>query len=417
MKNELASIDPGVALALQETDGVLLKCNQDSVEILSEMLEEAKKRKFVKEHHTRSIVQISSGKKTGRWKTYLGNPRKEVLRNTEKELIEYLYNYYMERDCPEPTYADIFEDLMDYKLNMLNRELKTIKTDRGIFNRFESKFAKHKISEITEEMLLEWIREAIADQYPTPNALKRLILQMRNVFDFAVRKRYCAYNPARNIDIGNYAKSCNLNRKSDEDKAFSLEELSALEDDANQHKDNPRALMILLAKETGMRAGEMPALLWEDIDDDYIHIHRQQLLDDTVKGKRTYTEVQYTKNERTCPDDGRLFPITDPIKKVLDRAKLLPGKSEYVFHDQEGDPIRKDSYELYLRRRCRILGMTTTNNHAFRMSLNSRFIDLGLNASQRALLLGHTVRTNELHYSLTDRRRMKELSAILRQSA
>ena len=361
-----------VDVVIRDGVKVLLKDSPDSIDILSDMLKNAKKQKFVEDHHTKAITQIASGSKAGKWKTYVGEPRKEVVRQTRQELLDFLYDYYVTLDKMSPSYAQVFEELMDYKLNMLNRELKTVKTDRGIFKRFQNDVTQKPISEITEEMLIEWVKEAVSKIKPRPDALKRLVLQMTNVFEYAERKRYCTYNPAKYIDIANYYKGCDLSRKADEDKEFSLEELDAIEEDAKEHIDNPRALMILMAKNTGMRAGELPALVWDDISDDYIHIHRQQLLDDTVKGNRNYSEVQYTKNERTRPDDGRFFPITDSIRKILERARMLPGESVYVFHDKEGKAIRKDSYELYLRRRCRTLGMTTTNNHAFRMSLNSR---------------------------------------------
>ena len=47
------------------------------------------------------------------------------------------------------------------------------------------------------------------------------------------------------------------------------------------------------------------------------------------------------------------------------------------------------------------------------MALNSRLIELGLDSSVRATLLGHTVQTNECHYSLTDRRRLNQIKDLL----
>jgi hypothetical protein len=40
------------------------------------------------------------------------------------------------------------------------------------------------------------------------------------------------------------------------------------------------------------------------------------------------------------------------------------------------------------------------------MAFNSRLIELDFSASDRALILGHQVQTNETHYSLTDKRRL-----------
>ena len=80
-----------------------------------------------------------------------------------------------------------------------------------------------------------------------------------------------------------------------------------------------------------------------------------------------------------------------------------------MFHDKEGKAIAKTSYELHLRRSCARLGIETSNNHAFRIAFNSRLIERGLSAADRALILGHAVQTNEHHYSVSDKRRLDEI--------
>ena len=47
------------------------------------------------------------------------------------------------------------------------------------------------------------------------------------------------------------------------------------------------------------------------------------------------------------------------------------------------------------------------------MAFNSRLIALGFSASDRALLLGHEVQTNESCYSLTDNRKLLQLKQAL----
>ena len=43
------------------------------------------------------------------------------------------------------------------------------------------------------------------------------------------------------------------------------------------------------------------------------------------------------------------------------------------------------------------------------MAFNSRLIEIGFSPSDRALILGHEVQTNESHYSLTDKRRLNSI--------
>ena len=46
-----------------------------------------------------------------------------------------------------------------------------------------------------------------------------------------------------------------------------------LTNEALKYPKNPRSLMRLFSMATGMRAGELSALLWEDVPDDFIHVH------------------------------------------------------------------------------------------------------------------------------------------------
>ena len=68
--------------------------------------------------------------------------------------------------------------------------------------------------------------------------------------------------------------------------------------------------------------------------------------------------------------------------------------------------VNKASYDRYLHRLCVRLGTNAKNNHAFRIAFNTRLIGLEFSPSDRALLLGHTVQTNEATYSVSDKRRL-----------
>ena len=137
-------------------------------------------------------------------------------------------------------------------------------------------------------------------------------------------------------------------------------------------------------------------------------VHRQIVKDAGSNPQRIY-EVGYCKNERQRPRNGRYVPRTPAIDEILSLAEKLPGESEYLFHDKSGKFITPDSYEQNLRRACSKLGIKTCNNHAFRIAHNSKLIEKGFSSSDRALILGQSVETNERHYSITDNRRLEDL--------
>ncbi len=141
--------------------------------------------------------------------------------------------------------------------------------------------------------------------------------------------------------------------------------------------------------------------------EDSIHIHCQQLYDKRVKPK-TYYLALTTKNEKGISEDGRLFPLTESIRNILDEIRMLQGEmemsSEFIFCKVDGTWINEDGYMNFLKRICRSFGFKVTNNHAFRMSLNSNvMIPLGIPVTNRARLLGHSVETNLKYYSYEEK--------------
>ena len=175
------------------------------------------------------------------------------------------------------------------------------------------------------------------------------------------------------------------------------------------HLDDPFALMTLASSYSGLRAGELPVLRKTDDLGDFLHVHRQQRKEKDDYGHQFFYELPHTKDERRHPHNGRFVPITPKLREVLDHANALPGESEYIVHNKKGEPLQADSYEQNLRRRCKRLEISTSNNHAFRIAFNSKLIELGFSAAERALILGHEVQTNENHYSVTDKRQLADI--------
>ena len=403
--------------SLAEDIMVLLQSSGTENAMLQE-LETKAKHNFVSLHHSRSIFQLHSTNKymDGKWKThvYVDGKRKGVTCKTMEELYDYLYDFYKAAGNKGTSFADVFQLFLEDKVAK-GRSRRTISEDTRRFKSLDEKIQAMPITDITEDMLTDWLLNSFLLRTPKPEGLKKMVQLLNAIFCYGRRKKLCMENPAEDIDFHNYLHLCDLMTKSNEERSFSAEELSKLREAALKDVKNPHACMILVSMETGLRIAELPPLRKCDIHDDYIHVHRQQIRQekDDTHDHQFYYDVNYTKNERLNPQNGRKLPISANCVEALHFAEALPGESEYLFHHADGSPVNKDAYGQYLKRMCRRLGIKTTNNHAFRVAYNAMLIRHNLDSIERSYLLGHSMQTNEKHYSHSDERRFNKIRSKL----
>ncbi len=372
----------------------------------------AEKILYVKAHHTHKITEMQPN---GNWKSvwyktyiYVDGKRKAVEATTEEKVYDKLYEL-LKKDI---TLEQAFEMLMEYKLSCLHRDDHTIQTDRGNFAHVSKKIRETKINELTDESIQRFIVSDFLPEYPSKNLFKRVFELIDQVFKYGIRKKICRENPMIYLSKEDYYHFCNITIKSNEETVFSEKDVDIIREDAQDKMDNPRVIMSLIEPEINTRTGELPAVHKEDVDleNGYIHIHRQQ----KRQGKEL-VEVQYTKNERLHPQNGRKIPLTDEAKRLIKLALEIPGDSEYLFHDPySSEWIKKDSYAQNLRRRCKKLGCKPKCNTAFRKYYNTNLYQKGIKSSiDRALLMGHEPETNSRFYSVTNDNRLEELKNII----
>ena len=148
-------------------------------------------------------------------------------------------------------------------------------------------------------------------------------------------------------------------------------------------------------------------------------VHKTKKYPFSVSKGKIYYHVPWTKGEKGISRGGRKFPLTNKIKAILGELKALQTAlgivSDYVFCKMNGEWIKTDAYETCLRRMLQLLDLNVTNNHAFRMSLNSNIFigKLNMPVTERARLLGHSVETNEKNYSFAGKNNMKDICSML----
>ena len=410
----VSALGPESSLLSDHELMVLLRRNPEIAQRLINMTNKEAKRLYVTSHHSQAINCLNSRNKyrNGRWAThvYVNGQRKAVDRATEDALYDYLFDFYHKQEDQNKSYEDVFEMYVESKRERGRSEL-TIRDYRRYLGFMPKAIRQKDIAYITEDEIRRWFVNDYLRRVPKKEALKKMIQQMKAVFSFGVQKGFCFSNPASDILVEDYVKFCDLSTRSNEQRSFSDEEIEKLRSYCLNDRKNPHAAMMLVSMETGMRVGELCALRKEDIEENFIRVHRQQviIMDEHAETIRHLEDVEYTKNERANPKGGRLVPVTEGCRKAINIALELSGDSVYVFHHPDGRPVLKDSYLYYLRRRCKALGISISHNHAFRVAYNARLIEAGADGNERCLVLGHSMQTNERHYSFGDRRKADEV--------
>ena len=355
--------------------------------------------------------------------------------NTYEGLIEKLYDYYLEK-CQlvlkgqDYSMQAVFEDALESYIATRNPSENTVYKYKHSYKRFfeDCPFAHKDIRQISEYDLQKYTQEMVTRLKPKKKAFFDYMGVLNLTFDYARRQKMIPENPVDFIENRVYLKSCDQTKPKSQDKILSPEEIKGIQDEVRKRIERKpyyvHGYMVLLAIETGMRAGELCSLKWEDLHEDAdntssssIHIHTQQL-SHRRDGKEVHTLVNWTKNEKGVSQGGRYFPITNKIQHIFDEIRVKQRSmgihSDFVFANENGAWISASAYEKFLARLCKSQKLEVTNNHAFRMSLNSNvFIPLGIPVTTRALLLGHSVEVNLKNYSYAEKNNLEKVCNLL----
>ena len=134
---------------------------------------------------------------------------------------------------------------------------------------------------------------------------------------------------------------------------------------------------------------------------------------DLPSGKATFIE---TKNK-----EYRFAYIPLPLAALLQELCNGKGLEDYVFVSLSGDKIRPQEYEMYLKRKAKIAGVTKrVHPHLFRHSFATQLLVAGVDVSMVASILGHkdiqTTYQNYVHLADSTLRKAAFRHPLLRKS-
>lgn len=355
-------------------------------------------RKKYLEMHKARVWQGSDGK----YRTYLtsGEKRKLVCKKDREELENSIVEHYKQAS-DEPTLRMVFYLWMEKKLEYGEVQKQTLDRYEVDLKRFfkDSKLLDIKIKYITENDLEDFIRVTIHQQGLSAKAWGNLRTLLNGIFKFAKKRGYT------NLMITNFMSELDLSKKifnnkikGEFDNVFTENELDKL---VKYLQSIPKIqhLGVLLAIHTGMRVGEIIALKWEDIYDDYIYVHRTQIRYKGNDGKVVY-EI------RDCPKTEagvRKVVISKSAKAILKQIRMLSFGNEYLFA-KNGNVKTVHCLGMALYRACEKIGIPKRSMHVLRKTYATRLINAGVDEAIIINQMGHTeFATTKAYYYYNDK--------------
>jgi integrase len=176
------------------------------------------------------------------------------------------------------------------------------------------------------------------------------------------------HNPFSNLRLPTVERTRQILAPTMDEYRALLEACSVLGDYGSEFRS-----MIQFAAWTGVRAGELQALQWDDIDSDVIHIRRARKRDGSLGP----------------PKNGRERAISFlPPARVLDKVPRRPDAN--VFHSPRGQALDQGS-QFYAWREVRAMaGLPTIRWHDLRHFCATQLLELGLDHFAVSVQLGHT---------------------------
>ena len=383
-----------------------------------------KKREEILKNHPYKIWEGYDNK----WHTYVPDEAKGRVAKKNKTydgLVDLLIHFYTDKENEKKeaekrkreeeknrisTFIDVYYNWRKtHDLTLSDNSITKYDTD---FIRFfeGTDFGATPITDINSETVQAFILTTVKKQKLCKTACKSMFGYIKNTFYSARVNKLIPDNPMEFLEANQFYKFCTDKKRPKEKEVIADERWKVINEQIERDKaDNPSYLPVYavqLAMLTGFRVGELSALRWDAINDEYILIDKSEKYN--RKTKRYFIDL--TKNEKI-----RQFPMTPEIKKLLNSIKRISVQAgiltEWVFSDHNGR-IHAPIISSCIKNKCIQLDVTQVGIHACRRTVNSKLKKLGVSTPVAAALLGHSEEVNDQYYTF-DVSTMKEKADVV----
>lgn len=234
------------------------------------------------------------------------------------------------------------------------------------------------------------------------STIEQTRITMFNMFYSAEENEMIISNPVK--------RSVKSPRKSDKNpRVLTLDEQHRFLEMAKNTSNYYQYVFLL---NTGLRAGELIGLKWDDIDFDNREISIRRSLSYDFETK------SYIEGEPKSEHSYRKIPMTNQVYEILcykykKKHIFFDSKfADYVFLNRNGEPTKNASYDSHIRKIAAKANIPYFSMHTFRHTFATRCIEAGLKPKTLQQLLGHSSIniTMNLYVHVTDDEKRNEIS-------
>ena len=410
----------------------LIESNTINLDNVQQAMINAKKEEILSKHKYK-IFQGSDG----RWKTTVPDETKKsgrriIAKSDYNDFINELVAFY---DSIEDNSNSINESLCTLT-DILPKwlEFKEVHTDSGSYIKRIyvdwNKYYKGKdianipVQNMTQIYLDKWVHQTIKDYNLTRKQYYNMSIIIRQCLDYCCQLNILQSNPFRDVKI-NKKLFRKVRKPKSKTQVFLVKEQLLLFNEANNSflrcPKCTTPLMIMFNFFLGLRIGELTALKWSDIEDNYLYVHRSEIEDVKLDLKTgdvistSFKVVEYTKSDA----GDRYVYLNSEAKKILRIVKRV--NFEYGRYDdgfiflnmRNGRRTTTDAVSTYLQNLCIRAGIANKSSHKIRKTYISSLFDHNINIDTIRRMAGHESEKTTLQNYCFDQTDSDDLNALL----
>jgi len=286
---------------------------------------------------------------------------------------------------------------------------RTVKNYEAALKHINRRFGKVPAEDITRPSVRDFIEGLVVEGKLARKTIQNIAAVMSSCLGYGVEMEVIQTNVA--VKLKKIAKTEGLGKGV---RALTLDEIRALLAAAREHTPPSFHAFLMCTATTGMRAGELRALRWSDVN----------LNDGSIVVSRCAADSVNDPDGPTKGGKARTVYMPEELRKVMvEHRRRLPEMAlkkrwgavpEYVFPSTEGGMMNKCSYRRWIDKAAEKAGIERTRLHNLRHTAISLLLNSGADPFAVQKLAGHSdVRLTTQTYAHVQSEALRRAAGVL----